>query len=112
MNDVTPEVAAYEPEKVLDFLINWLDARNDAGLSRMLEVAPPVVSKIRNRYTPLTDSMLIRMHEVSDVSIKDLKNMMGNRPHASSPIWKSKDKEWGMPAPSPASALQPTSHAV
>lgn len=70
---------SYDPDNLLDTLINRLHFKNDAALSRALEVAPPVISKIRHRRLPVGASLLIRMHEISDVSIKDLRAFMGDR---------------------------------
>jgi hypothetical protein len=70
---------AYDPNNLLDALIEKLNLKNDAALSRALEVAPPVISKIRHRRLPVGASLLIRMHEVSDLSIKDLRILMGDR---------------------------------
>jgi hypothetical protein len=70
---------AYDPNNLLDSLINKLNLKNDAALSRALEVAPPVISKIRHRRLPVGASLLIRMHEVSDLSIRDLRVLMGDR---------------------------------
>ena len=69
----------YNPNNLLDLLIERMGLKNDAALSRTLEVAPPVISKIRHRKLPIGASLLIRMHEVSDLSIKDLRLMMGDR---------------------------------
>jgi hypothetical protein len=69
----------YNPNHLLDSLIERMGLKNDAALSRTLEVAPPVISKIRHRKLPIGASLLIRMHEVSDLSIKDLRLMMGDR---------------------------------
>ena len=49
--------------------------KNDAALARALEVAPPVISKIRHGRLPVGASLLIRMHEVFDVSIRELKRI-------------------------------------
>ncbi|MET3117395.1 hypothetical protein AAKU64_001611 [Undibacterium sp. GrIS 1.8] len=70
---------AYDPDNLLDTLIRQLHFKNDAALSRALEVAPPVISKIRHRRLPVGASLLIRMHEISNVSIKDLRAFMGDR---------------------------------
>ncbi len=71
--------AAYDPNHLLDCLIAKLNLKNDAALSRALEVAAPVISKIRHRRLPVGASMLIRMHEISDISIADLRQLMGDR---------------------------------
>jgi hypothetical protein len=69
----------YDPNNLLESLIEKLNLKNDAALSRALEVAPPLISKIRHRRLPVGASLLIRMHEVSDLSIKDLRALMGDR---------------------------------
>src|SRR5919199_560293 len=70
---------AYDPNNLLDSLLEKLHLKNDAALSRALEVAPPVISKIRHRKLPVGASLLIRMHEVSDLSIRELRALMGDR---------------------------------
>ena len=69
----------YDPDKLLATLIGHLNLKNDAALSRALEVSPPVISKIRHRRLPVTASVLIRMHEVSKLSIRELRELMGDR---------------------------------
>ncbi len=73
------EQVAYDPNRLLDALIEKLSLKNDAALSRILEVAPPVISKIRHRRLPVGASLLIRMHEVSDLTIQELRALMGDR---------------------------------
>jgi hypothetical protein len=73
------ERSEYDPNNLLDSLIQRMSLKNDAALSRSLEVAPPVISKIRHRKLPVGASLLIRMHEVSDLSIKELRHLMGDR---------------------------------
>lgn len=73
------DLAEYDPNNLLDALIDRLGLKNDAALSRLLEVAPPVISKIRHRRLPVGASLLIRMHEVSDLSIQELRALMGDR---------------------------------
>lgn len=86
----------YDPNHLLDSLIEKLNLKNDAALSRALEVAPPVISKIRHRRLPVGASLLIRMHEVSDLSIRELRNLMGDRREKfriSDKQFKPKDKD-------------------
>jgi hypothetical protein len=68
----------YNPNHLLDTLTALLLLKNDAALSRALEVAPPVISKIRHHRLPIGATLLIRMHEVSDLSIRDLRYLMGD----------------------------------
>lgn len=69
----------YDPNALLDYLLKNFNIKNDAALSRLLEVAPPVISKIRHHRLPIGASLLIRMHEATDVSIQDLRKLMGDR---------------------------------
>jgi hypothetical protein len=75
----TQPAQRYDPDHLLATLIERLNLTNDAALSRALEVSPPVISKIRHRRLPVTASLLIRMHEVSTLSIKELRLLMGDR---------------------------------
>ncbi|NEX60479.1 hypothetical protein [Noviherbaspirillum galbum] len=69
----------YDPNRLLDTLLEKMNLKNDAALSRMLEVAPPVISKIRHRRLPIGASLLIRMHETTGMSIRELRDLMGDR---------------------------------
>src|SRR5438270_11816083 len=69
----------YDPDRLLNTLIEKMRLKNDAALSRALEVAPPVISKIRHRRLPVGASLLIRMHEVCGLSIGDLRELLGDR---------------------------------
>jgi hypothetical protein len=77
MSKTVPGTAIYNPNKVLDAIMAKLQLKTDAALSRALEVAPPVISKIRHRTLPIGATILLRMHEVSDFSIRELKALMG-----------------------------------
>jgi hypothetical protein len=69
----------YNPNRLLDSLIERFHLKNDAALSRALEVTPPVISKIRHNKLPIGASLLIRMHEFSELSIAELRTLMGDR---------------------------------
>lgn len=71
--------ADYDPINLLDTLLKRMNLKNDAALSRALEVGAPVISKLRHRRLPVGASMLIRMHEVSGLSIRELRDLMGDR---------------------------------
>jgi hypothetical protein len=70
----------YNPENLLDILIEGLKVKNDAGLARKLHIDYPIISKIRNRRRPITAEVLIRMHDVSELPISSLRHMMGLAP--------------------------------
>jgi len=78
-NEKANHQVKYDPDNLLASIIGKLRLKNDAALSRALEVAPPIISKIRHRRLPVGASLLIRMHEVTDLSIKELRELMGDR---------------------------------
>ena len=71
-----PPDAEYDPNRLLDAIIAKLRLKNDAALSRVLEVAPPVISKIRHNALPIGATLLLRMHEESEFSIRELRALM------------------------------------
>jgi hypothetical protein len=75
----TLEIRDYNPDRLLDALLENFRLKNDAALCRMLEVAPAVVSKVRHRRLPVSAALLIRMHEVTSLEITELRYLMGDR---------------------------------
>ena len=69
------EPSTFVPNKLLDTLIERLQLKNDAELCRVLEVQPPIISKIRHGKLAVGATILLRMHEKSDLSIKELKEL-------------------------------------
>jgi hypothetical protein len=110
MTTQTQSKQEFNPNHLLDTLIGKLNLKNDAALSRALEVAPPVISKIRHRRLPVGASMLIRMHEVSNMSVRELRDLMGDRRmkyRLSDAQGKPKPEGGTQPA---AGAANPTQH--
>jgi plasmid maintenance system antidote protein VapI len=68
---------SYSPNVVIDALISRMGLPSDAELARRLDVAPPVISKLRHHKLPLGASLIISMHEASGISIRELKAMAG-----------------------------------
>lgn len=63
----------------LDELIEALNLKNDAALSRALGVAPPVISKIRNNRLPVGAALLIKIHEATGWSFAEMREMLGEQ---------------------------------
>ena len=77
---------SYNPNHLLDILLGKMQLKNDAALSRMLEVAPPVISKIRHQTLPIGATLLLRMHEESEFSIRELRELMVKAEDALEPL--------------------------
>ncbi|WP_211460506.1 hypothetical protein [Collimonas silvisoli] len=68
----------YDPNRLLDALIEKMHLKYDVALSRLLEVDPPVISAIRHRRLPIGPTLLISMHEASGLTIAELRSLMGD----------------------------------
>lgn len=76
--NLTSEQVHYDPDHLLDTLLKRLELKNDKALAARLDISAPVISKIRHRILPVGSTILIRMHEISDISIKELRALMGD----------------------------------
>ena len=63
---------ADNPEHLFDGVMRKLSLKNDAALSRALGVAPPVISKIRRGKLPLRYAVLVRILDITDLSMGEL----------------------------------------
>lgn len=69
----------YDPNHLLDSVIERMKLPSDAALARALDVTPPVISKMRHGRIPIGASMLIRIHEETGLNVRDLRELMGDR---------------------------------
>lgn len=69
----------YDPNAMLDTILAKLQLRNDAALSRLLEIQAPVISKIRHHRMPVSGALLVRIHEATGLSVRTLQDLMGDR---------------------------------
>jgi plasmid maintenance system antidote protein VapI len=63
------------PHLLLDHMLTRLRLKNDASLARMLDVAPPRLSKIRRRRLAVSADILLRLHEVARMPVAELKHL-------------------------------------
>lgn len=64
----TPETIA-SANKILDMAIQEKSLKNDADLSRLLDVQPCVISRIRNGNVRLTSETIIRLYQKAGLSM-------------------------------------------
>ena len=62
---------------MLDALMLSLKVTTDADLSRKLMVPPPVISKLRNNKIGVSAGLLVRIHDVTGMSINKVRTMLG-----------------------------------
>lgn len=76
-NDSAP--VKYDPNHLLDVIIEKLSLKNDAALAKALDVTPPVISRIRHEKIAIGATLLIAMHEETGLSVRELRDLMGDR---------------------------------
>jgi len=62
--------------KLLDKCIEMLNLKNDAALSRALEVSPPVISNIHSGKPLLGAAMIVRILRLTGMSIKEVDELL------------------------------------
>jgi hypothetical protein len=72
------ELSSYEPGLFLDKLAKRLNMSSDRELSKALGIPSSVISKIRHKAIPISAKNLLAIHDVSELSIKKLRKMMGD----------------------------------
>jgi plasmid maintenance system antidote protein VapI len=66
---------------LFDNLLRRAGLKNDGALARALEVAPPVISKLRHQRLPFGPSMMIRIHDAFDVTLDEIRRLAGIEVH-------------------------------
>ncbi len=69
---------SYDPQPLLEALSLAMSSERDATLAKALGIAPSVISRIRYKKIGVSAEILIRMHEVSGMSIRTLRTLMGD----------------------------------
>ena len=75
---VAPPVR-YSPANLLDRVEAMLNLDGDAELARVLNVAPPALTHIRQCLAPVRASLLGSMAEATGLSITELRSVLGDR---------------------------------
>lgn len=79
MQNVSGENNGYDPTKLLNYLLELLALKNDAALSKVLNVPTANISRIRNLRRPLNARLLVRIHELTGIPTRELRAIMGDR---------------------------------
>lgn len=67
------------PGRLFDLVMERFSLENDRALARMLDVSPSLISKTRNLKMPVTADLLLRLHEETEMSIRDIKSYLGKK---------------------------------
>jgi|GEM_PF-1966241 len=83
-------IKGYNPNRFLDMILLRENLKTDAELARRLEINPSVISKIRNTKARISASLLLDIHEMTEISIRELRNLMGDTENKYFPFRQSK----------------------
>jgi hypothetical protein len=70
---------SYQPAKLFDTLCVMNALRTDSQLAIFLGVGSAQICKVRHRLQPLSASLLIRVHELTGLEIREIKALAGDR---------------------------------
>jgi plasmid maintenance system antidote protein VapI len=62
--------------QLLDAIKEQYSIKNDAELSRTLDVPPPTISKIRSGKVNVSADMILRIHECLGMSVADIRSFL------------------------------------
>ena len=79
MNELSIAVKTYDPNKLIDAVTARLALKNDAAVARALKVETPIIEKVRSNNLPLGGYLLMRLGEITGMSVTDLQDLMGDR---------------------------------
>lgn len=69
------------PNYLLNAVLAHLKLKNDAALCRLLDINPPVISKIRHGKLSIGPLMLLRLHDKTGMSIAQLRALLHHPGH-------------------------------
>lgn len=79
MNEQNTAEKQYNPNKLIDAVTAKLELKNDAAVARALKVETPIIENVRNNRLPLGGYLLMRLREITGMSVTDLQDLMGDR---------------------------------
>ena len=70
---VTPGAA------LLDHLLRVTGVKNDARLGKLLQLSPPVISKVRSGKLNVSDAFILRVHETLEIPVRQIRAILAAR---------------------------------
>ncbi len=61
---------------ILDVLKEKYDLKNDAAIAKALDIAPPIVSRIRNGKSNVSAEIILKIHETFGMPVADIKALL------------------------------------
>ena len=77
MTDIDP--SSYDPARLFDTVRQRLQLHSDKALAKALQIAPPLLTHLRQRVLPVSGSLLLRIQDVSGIAVTELQRVLGDR---------------------------------
>jgi len=68
---------SYNPARLLDMLHEVMQVKTDYELAIALEIERPMICRLRRRQKSLTAGVLLRMHDVTGLTIENIRDLAG-----------------------------------
>jgi hypothetical protein len=76
--EVLIQLQTYRPNTLIDKLAGDLNCKNDAALAKRLKIPGSVISRLRHKKIAISAQILLRIHENTEFSIRELRRIMGD----------------------------------
>jgi hypothetical protein len=76
----------YLPEVLFERLCARLGVSSYSALGRAVGLSPSVVSKVRNRRLAISSEILLKIHDATDIPLRELRRWMGDTRPFYSPL--------------------------
>ena len=70
-------LAGYQPEVLVEHLLDHFHVRNDAALCRVLGMHAPQLCRIRKKKNAINGDMLLRIYDISEIPIDKIREIAG-----------------------------------
>ncbi|NEX60375.1 hypothetical protein [Noviherbaspirillum galbum] len=74
-----PASLPYDPNRLLDALLAWMQLDDDNKLARALRLSPELIKSIRHGRLPIRPTLLMLMAEHAGRSLDELRQILGDR---------------------------------
>jgi len=65
-----------KPHKLLDCLIDFYKFKNDAAIAHLLNTTPPVISRIRNGFVPVSSTLILAVYDATKMPIEKIRELL------------------------------------
>lgn len=64
------------PHAVLDAVLDITGCKNDAALCRILDISPPILSRVRAGKLGVSSNIILAIHEKTHMSVANIRKLM------------------------------------